>query len=384
MHFANQSCCWDRSNQKLARLPLAAIAMVCRGSSTEQAVELLNQASLEPDAARKVDHLKGLLELVARKEPGLLPEFLPHVLELRCDPAVAVRKYLPEFVEGAVQAVPTPGVLGHCLEALRGLLADGSAAVTKRAVLSCYMVFRTSYALVALQSLKHAPAAIQQLWQAALELKAAVLGLAAQPGNDGVRLNAAKFLEQAVLLLTAESVPAVAGVSQAAQPLPADNAVFKKAVLVREAEALLARLVALLKLKLGSEVSGPLAITVIKAAGCIAQQRPQFMGRLLPALLTLASSGDYRADAGADSGVQSSVANALRGSLAAISRSQHPMALAWRKKVADALHALGDAGPVGAASAGPQADRWDVVPAEMLRLDCLRCPVVIHPNADGL
>lgn len=31
----------------------------------------------------QVDQLRALLELVVRKEPGLLPEFLPEVLELQ-------------------------------------------------------------------------------------------------------------------------------------------------------------------------------------------------------------------------------------------------------------------------------------------------------------
>lgn len=31
----------------------------------------------------QVDHLRGLLELVVRKEPALLPEFMPELLELQ-------------------------------------------------------------------------------------------------------------------------------------------------------------------------------------------------------------------------------------------------------------------------------------------------------------
>ena len=44
----------------------------------------------------QVDHLRGLLELVVRKEPTLLPEFLPEVLELQASAAlVAVRTATP-------------------------------------------------------------------------------------------------------------------------------------------------------------------------------------------------------------------------------------------------------------------------------------------------
>lgn len=50
-----------------------------------------------------------------------------------------------------------------------------------------------------------------ELWKAAAELRAAAVGLIASSATDGVRLNAAKFLEQATLLLLAESPPSVSG-----------------------------------------------------------------------------------------------------------------------------------------------------------------------------
>eukprot|EP00887_Chlorella_sp_A99_P000002 scaffold16.g2.t1 len=374
------------------------------------AVELLNAAQLGGDAAGKVDRLKGLLELVVRKEPALLPEFLPHVLELRCDPAAAVRKWLPDFAEAAAAAAPTPATLRACLACLGDLAGDATPAVAKRALASCYVLFRAAYTLLALHGAALPAEEAAPLWVAACELKAGVLALAGRAGNEGVRLAAAKFLEQGAMLLTAETVPAVAGVSQAAQPLPPGNPVFTKAALVKEAESLLgqvgsaggveagreerrprmghvarrvqlhvrrplqhawalvpspSQLVAFLKMKLGSgaggsEVPGPLAITAIKAAGTISQQRPQFMGRLLPPLLALATSGEFQPDAG---GVQASIAAALKAALLAVSKCQHPTAVAWRRKLGDALAALGAGGeaalPALPAAAGPsgQPDR---------------------------
>ena len=51
----------------------------------------------------QVDKLKGLYELVVNKQPALLEEFVPEVVELQVDPSPAVRKYLPEFLSGAAQ-----------------------------------------------------------------------------------------------------------------------------------------------------------------------------------------------------------------------------------------------------------------------------------------
>ena len=81
--------------------------------------------------------------------------------------------------------------------------------------------------------------ALQALWSEAQELEVAVAAAAAKASSDAVRVAAAKFLEQAVLLLTADLVPAVAGISAAAVPLAPSNLVTSKAALVRDAEAAL-------------------------------------------------------------------------------------------------------------------------------------------------
>ncbi len=66
---------------------------------------------------------------------------------------------------------------------------------------------------------------LRVLWEAAQGLKAAVVSMAALHKNDGVRLNAAKFIEQAALLLTAEAMPAVRGISQGPIQLQSGNQV---------------------------------------------------------------------------------------------------------------------------------------------------------------
>jgi hypothetical protein len=281
------------------------------------------------------------------------------------DPSPAVKRYLADFIDAALAASPSPPVLQPSLQGLQGLLADGVAATAKRALQSCYPAFRTAYTLVALRGSEAGAAdALRPLWAAAQSLKLAVAGVAVAPGgNDAVRMAAAKFLEQAVLLLTAELVPAVAGVSAAPAPLPPGNAVTDKAALVRDAQALLAQLVALLKQRVGDQVSGPVAATAVRAAGGIALQRPQFLGRLLPPLLALANSGAYvvAAAAGAADGAgqlaagagggQLAVANALKAVLLALARSSQSAAVPWRKKLAAALDLL------GAADALEPADR---------------------------
>ena len=65
--------------------PAARPAAANQAASTwarDQAVELLNGAKLSTRAAAKSTHLKQLAELVIRKDPSLLGEFLEPLLEL--------------------------------------------------------------------------------------------------------------------------------------------------------------------------------------------------------------------------------------------------------------------------------------------------------------
>ena len=380
----------------------------------------------------QVDYLRSLLELVVRKEPGLLPDFLPEVLELQArrlllrvvvlwagwlkralttiasrpqqsmlhcihspgdkrahcgcrhclrppaqvDPSPAVRRYLADFIDAAVGAAPSPPVLAAALAGLRGLLGDGGggAAVARRALQSCYPCYRAAYALVALRggaaAAGDAAAALAAVWAAARELKGAAAALAGAAGaGEGVRQAALRFLEQAVMLLTAEVVPAVPGVAPAPCPTPAANAVTGgRVAVVREAEALLGQVAALVKQRAGEPGGVPPAVgaAAVRAAGGVAQQRPQFLGRLLPPLLALANAtaaaGGGAAAAppgGAASGGDDAVTAALKAALAGVARSTQPAARAWHKKVAAALQALGADDAVAAApAAADRCGRW--------------------------
>jgi hypothetical protein len=183
------------------------------------------------------------------------------------------------------------------LRCLAGLLGDAVAAVAKRAVLSSYPAYRSALALAAVRGMDPHPASeLTQLWQAAQALKDGVIALAAAAGgNAGVRLAAVRHLEQTIMLLTADAIPAVPGILERPWALPAGNAVVSKAALVREAERALAQLLGILSAAVGGEaVVGAVALTCIKAATSVALQRPQFMGRLVPQLLALANSGKLK------------------------------------------------------------------------------------------
>lgn len=289
--------------------------------------------------------MKTLQEIVVKRDPNLIPTFIPEVLELQVDPSPVVRRALLDFFDVAMQAKPTPSTILIGLQCIQFLLQDSIAATVKRAVISAYPTYRAALALAVLNG--SAPTEeTQQMWNAAGSLKTAVVSLATGDApNSGVKLSACKFIEQAGMLLTADVVPAVPGVLPAPRALPADNVLISKAQLVKEGEALVAAVNTLVKSTTQQEVAAPVAMTCIRAAMTFVQQRPQFMGRIMPTLLSLARSSAFGGGAaveGAPPAEQNGpAATALKAALSAALNSSHPMAQAWKKKVTEALTAMG-------------------------------------------
>ncbi|KAK9830014.1 hypothetical protein WJX72_009205 [[Myrmecia] bisecta] len=307
----------------------------------DQAVQLLNDAKLASDANAKVDKLTGLIELVVRKQPALLQEFLPELVLLQAEPQKPVRLFLAQLLEEATAAAPEPHILVTSLRCLTALLGDAVPAVVKRSVLAANPVFRVVLAVAAGGGLHEAgAAALREMWAVASEFKSAIIKLAVNHSNDGVKLNAIKFLEQTVVLYTGDLLPTLypGAPSEALrmQPWPPSHALLKPTVLAREAEAHLMELVAMLKPPKVDSLAGPITIVAIKVVSSIAQQRPNFMGRVLPTLLGLASRCGEEG-----STVAVSTSTAVKAALLTVLRCRAPTALPWHKKVTKGLQVMG-------------------------------------------
>jgi symplekin len=324
--------------------------------------------------------LKSLQEIVVKRDASLIPTFIPEILELQVDPSPLVRRTLLDFFDAAMQIAPSVATLTSGMQCIQTLLQDSVAAAVKRAVISAYPTFRASLALTLVQgSSSNAAAAstspggggtedetaIKQMWETGLALKDSVVSLAVEPtSNSSVKLSACKFIEQAAMLLTADIVPAVPAVLPAPRAFPSDNTIVSKSDLVRTGEALVGALNTLLKAATntdgGQDIAGPLAITCIRAAMNLVQQRPHFLGKLLPTLLALSKNSSFvpqqkePADGGEEASVPAAattplsspaVVSALKAALLAAWNSTHAMAKAWKIKVGDALKALGETLP---------------------------------------
>ena len=115
---------------------------------------------------QKSTHLKQLAELVIRKDPSLLGEFLEPLLELQVDPAVAVRKTLVSLCEEI--ATGNPQHLARCIATLRALLKDAAPAVVKQAAKASGPVFREALIEAATKGEgPRVPKEVTDMWTAA-------------------------------------------------------------------------------------------------------------------------------------------------------------------------------------------------------------------------
>ncbi|KAH9555778.1 hypothetical protein CY35_08G133900 [Sphagnum magellanicum] len=312
----------------------------------EQAVKLLNEAKMQPDAPSKADLLKNVMEIVLHREPSLLPEFVPYLMELQSEPGSPVRKYLAEMIE----EIGTRHVahISTTVPVLLALLRDSTPAVARRAITSGSNIFRTTLEQVASQGIYTGQVEKQLVdaWNWVTHFKNAVYPAAFQHGNDGVRLLAVKFVETTVLLFT----PDPSGSSQPPPNQQNSDGVAKgfniawiagghplldANALGQEASKNLGLLLNQLRAPESSVLPGPVAIVLVNSLAGIAKRRPSMFGRILPVLLSLAPDCEP-----IKGGQVASVIHALKTAFLSLLKCSQPAALPWQDRLIKALQSM--------------------------------------------
>ncbi|KAK9793182.1 hypothetical protein WJX73_008046 [Symbiochloris irregularis] len=296
-----------------------------------EAVELINSAQLA-DANDKADHLKGVQEIVVHRQPALLQQILPELANFQRDGSSAVRKFLAELLANAalpsLKAKPDPAILTAVLAVLHNLAGDEAASVAKAAIAACSKLFKPAFAAVAEGGRAPGfPGHFQQLWIQVLQVKERVCGFAVAHPNDGVRLNAVKFLELSCVLLSSD--------------IPRGHALLQPSMLAKEAQASIGQLVGILKAPGIFDLPGTIAVVAFRTAASIGTQRPVQLGRILPTILAVANSA---AKTSAENGkaLALSVHAALKGALLTLLRCRDGPAIPWHPKLVAALRKIGE------------------------------------------
>lgn len=316
-------------------------------------------------------YLKSAQEICVNHErQGEVAQLVAEVLELQVDPSPSVRKSLLDLCDAVLQIKVTVTILQLVLSCTLHFLRDTTSNTVKRAIVSAFPAYRAAVAVI-IDRNEDNNGELLNLWEIATAVKDEVAQLSGST-TTGVRLSAGKFLEQAILLLTADALPKVPGLSTRLRKVPIQGDILSRSGLNQQADALVGILLGLIK-RIGTENANTSAAIWIRTCKTLINQRPQFIGRLLPQLLGLTSYVStlekvrtcfsfflffpfffflFFRDRLIDSlrkltylieycGQENTVRSAVVDSLVAVLNSEHSLAIAWKARVQETLTIFG-------------------------------------------
>ncbi|KAL0926265.1 hypothetical protein M5K25_002481 [Dendrobium thyrsiflorum] len=312
----------------------------------DRAAGLLNSAKSPGNIASKLDQLRQLRDVLLIRDCTLLPEFAPRLTELEVQLPGAARKLLAEILGeiGKEHVELLPAIVPTLITYLK----DETPPVARQAILTGTRLFCNSLVKIAIQGLNSSELdeTLKSSWAAMLKFKNAALPLAIQPGIDGVRLLAVKFIEAMVLLYTPDpTLPSdppqeIDGLQFSISWLKGGHPLLNVGDLAIEAGQSLRLLLDQLKFPQVKFLSNSIVVVLINSLSVIAKRRPSFYGRILPVLLSLDP------ELSVIKGVQVPGAHhALKNAFMACLQCTHSSAAPWRARLVEALRVMNGGEP---------------------------------------
>ena len=245
-----------------------------------QCVELLNEAALLTEEAKKVANLKKVQELIIHQDPALLDNFLDEVVAFQSDPGPDVRRAVLGFIEEACRKdnEMVPKVVAN----LGLLLQDSfSMAVVKRTIQAIGCIYR-----VTLQWMSQARSVtdlMDSAWSMLVQMKRLIIAYV-DHDNDGVRTMAVKFMEMVILLQTYSEPGGLKRNEFCLDGVPMTLKIARPRKLEEEARSVFAELV---KFHGSPHISSVNLMACMGSLTLIARCRPSFIGQVISALESL-------------------------------------------------------------------------------------------------
>ncbi|KAL5710252.1 hypothetical protein ACHQM5_020841 [Ranunculus cassubicifolius] len=310
--------------------------------SREEAARELHSIKYSMDVLSKLEHMNQLHNLLLQTtDPSLLPEFIPHIIELQNDHFSPVRKSLAKMIGEIgfthVDFVP------ELLPVLIDLFGDDTPAVARQAIVSGTSLFCKTLEKVAVQGLHSSglDVSLTSSWDWMRKFKDTLYPIAVQPGTDGIRVLAVKFVEAMILLYTPD--PDRSSESQSHQTcdgfdiscLRGGHPLLNAGDLSMEASQSLGLLLDQLRSPKVKSLSHSVIIVLIMSLSEIAKKRPSFHGRILPVLLGL------EPPVSVIKGLPvAGVHHTLRNAFLSLLNCTNPGAAPWRNRLVGALQEL--------------------------------------------
>eukprot|EP00096_Caligus_rogercresseyi_P006892 TRINITY_DN2389_c0_g1_i1.p2 TRINITY_DN2389_c0_g1~~TRINITY_DN2389_c0_g1_i1.p2 ORF type:complete len:1145 (-),score=464.89 TRINITY_DN2389_c0_g1_i1:191-3625(-) len=246
-----------------------------------QLVTLLNEASLESSVPLKLEKLSAAQELLVRKAPHLLDNFLDEVMGFQSDRSSDVRRFVVGFIEEACKV--DPELLAKVIKNVQILMMDSPVPVQKRVIQAMSHLYKIALRWIC--RAKSLTEDMEAVWGEISDLKIIILMLL-DSDNDGIRTHTVKFMEMLVISQTREEPGSALPHKSSPDAfhlghVPLNLQIARPRKLEEEAGEVLEKMIAYHG---SSHISSANLMTCMSGLTNIAKQRPSFLPRVMTAL----------------------------------------------------------------------------------------------------
>ena len=249
----------------------------------DQVIGLINEANLSDSPEEKLVQVQ---EIMLKREPPLLPEFIDNVLDFQVSRRITGRRFTAQFAEAVIKQRPQE-FLTRCAECVLNLLSDESPGVLKYAIRAAGEAFRKVLHSLCVERSGVSPDTAKQ-WTIVSRIKDVIMAKVAlgnvRSTNDGVRTQAIRFIENVVLMYSDIGPSQTEGKKRAGlslQSVPPGHSILHRKALREEGGRILDDLIQLLS----TELSASNYQVLIYVLGAVAKERVPRADTLMPHIL---------------------------------------------------------------------------------------------------
>ncbi|VDP09748.1 unnamed protein product [Soboliphyme baturini] len=245
-----------------------------------QVVNLINEANVVKDQARRLHDLRKVQELIIYKDSNLLDNFLDEMLGFQHDSSPEIRTFIVSFIEAA--CAKDADVLSKIAVNLAFLMSDQNSKVRKRVMSAMANLY--PLALKWVSKTRLVSPTVESSWETFVQLKNQLVALI-DSDNDGIQNRALNFLEAVIIAQSCK--PATMAEFKPEEMclnlVPRDHRFISYRRLEAEAKTLFLKLLQLLS----SQVSSMNLTSTMQSLTRVAKRRPEFIEKVVLAFETI-------------------------------------------------------------------------------------------------